>query len=125
MEFGRDITRNLAQIANVTGVLDGGIAMPLISFDRETNEYIYNFQVPGVEPDDFSVEIDSKNLLIFHSITLDGHAVPHLLHRMVIPTDVDYDLITAEFEAGKLRIVMPFNDLARGYHRDIDIIKRF
>ena len=123
MKFGRDITKNLAQTAYVMNVLDGGIAMPLVSFNKAKNEYVYLFHLPGVEPEDFNVEIDQKNLLVFHRISFDDTAIPHLLNRIVIPADVDYERISATFEEGKLRIVMPFNELANGYHRDVDIIK--
>ncbi|MEL7006772.1 MAG: Hsp20/alpha crystallin family protein, partial [Bacteroidota bacterium] len=108
MKFGRDITKNLAQTAYVMNVLDGGIAMPLVSFDKQKKEYIYLFKLPGVEPDDFSVEIDNQNLFVYHRISFDEVAIPHLLNRIIIPADVDYDLISAEFEDGKLKIVMPF-----------------
>ena len=124
MRIGKDITKNLAQTAYVMNVLDGGIAMPLVSFNKEQNEYVYIFHLPGVEPDDFNVEIDNKSLFVYHKISFDETAIPHLLNRIIIPGDVDYDLISAEFEDGRLKIVMPFNDLANGYHRDIDIIRK-
>ncbi len=124
MRFGRDITKNLAQTAYVMNVLDGGIAMPFMAFNKERNEYTCQVQLPGVDPDDFIVEIDQKNLLVFHKINFDGSPIPHLLHRVIIHADVDYESITAEFEDGILTIVMPFNDLANGYHREVDIIKK-
>ncbi len=124
MKVNKNVTRSLAQATNVVNVLNGGIAMPRMSFQKKDEGYIYNVQVAGVEPEDFSVEIDSNNLFVYNLITMQEMRVPYLLKRIVIPAEVNYDEITAEFSKGRLSIFMPYNDLARGYHRDVDIVTK-
>lgn len=125
MRFGNDITKNLARSGYVMNVLDGGIAMPLMSFEKKAQQYVYAMHLPGVDAESFSVEIDGMNLMIYHGMNFDGKDVPHLITRLVIPAEVDFRQIYAEYEAKRLRIVMPLNDLADGYHRDVEIIRKY
>lgn len=126
MKIDKNLTRSLAQSASVMNMINGGITMPLMSLKKKADEYIFNIQLAGVDPDDFSVEIDSHNLFVYHQMRFDNEMeIPYMLQRLVIPAEVNYNEIRAEFDEGKLRIVMPFNELANGYHRDIDIIKKF
>jgi len=108
----------------VANVLHGGIAMPFMNLEMRKEGYIYNVQLAGVEPDDFNVEIDSNNLFIYNLITMQEMKVPYLLKRLVIPAEVDFDEIVAEYSKGRLRVFMPFGGLANGYHREVDIIKK-
>ncbi|MEM9326206.1 MAG: Hsp20/alpha crystallin family protein [Bacteroidota bacterium] len=124
MKVENNVTRSLAQTASVVNVLNGGIAMPFMKLEKRKEGYIYNVQLAGVNPEDFNVEIDSNNLFIYNLITLQDMKVPYLLKRMVIPAQVDYNEITAEYSDGRLRVFLPFNGLASDYHREVDIIKR-
>ena len=40
---------------------------------------------------------------------------------IVIPAEVNYRNITAEYNKGLISIKLPFNELADGYHQDIDL----
>lgn len=125
MKIDRALIRNLGQTAFVMNAIDGGTVMPRMSLDKKQDQYIYNLRLPGVSSEDFNVEIDSHNLFIYQLMRLDSEMeIPYMVKRLVIPAEVNYELITAEFDGGKLKIVMPFNELANGYHRDIEIIKK-
>lgn len=126
MKVDKNLTHSLAQSAAVMNVINGGITMPVMSLKRTSDEYIFNIALAGVDPDDFSVEIDSHNLFIYHQMRFDEELeVPYMLQRLVIPANVNYEKIRAEYDEGKLRVVMPFNELANGYHRDVDIVKKY
>ena len=126
MKIDKNLTRNLAQSASVMNIINGGITMPLMSLKKNKGEYVFNIQLAGVDPDDFSVEIDSHNLFVYHQMHFDETMeIPYLLQRLVIPPAVNYDEIRAEFDEGKLRILMPFNELTNGYHRDVDIVRKY
>jgi len=126
MKIDKNLTNSLAQSAAVMNGINGGITMPVMSLNRTSDEYIFNIHLAGVNPDDFSVEIDSHNLFVYYQMRFDDDMeVPYMLQRLVIPANVNYEKIRAEFDAGKLRVVMPFNELANGYHRDVDIVKKY
>ena len=126
MKVDKNLTYSLAQSAYVMNVLNGGMTMPLMSLDKRKDEYVFNIQLPGIDPDAFSVEIDSHNLFVYHQMHFsEDLKVPYMLQRLVIPAEVNYEKIRAEFNEGSLRIVMPLNELANGYHRDVDIDKKY
>ncbi len=126
MRVDKNLTHSLAQSAAVMSVINGGITMPVMSLEKATNKYIFNIQLAGVDPDDFSVEIDSPNLFVYHQMRFDEEMeVPYMLQRLVIPANVNFEKIRAEFDEKTLRVVMPFNELADGYHRDVDIVRKY
>lgn len=126
MKINKKLTHSLAQSAAVMNGINGGITMPVMSIKKAADEYIFNIQLAGVDPDDFSVEIDSHNLFVYHQMRFDAELeIPYMLQRLVIPANVNYDKIRAEYGEGKLRVVMPFNELANGYHRDVNIVRKY
>ena len=126
MRIDKNLTHSLARSAAVMNVINGGITMPVMSLKRASDEYIFNIQLAGVDPDDLSVEIDSHNLFVYLQMRFDeGMEVPYMLQRLVIPANVSYEKIHAVYDEGKLKVVMPFNELANGYHRDVDIVKKY
>ena len=67
MKVDKNITKRLSHAAFVTNVLDGGRVLPLLSINKEIDKYIYSIELPGVNPDDFIVEISNGALLLFQS----------------------------------------------------------
>ena len=125
MKTEKSLTKLLAQTGKVTSVLNGGMSLASTSFKKNEDHYLFTMHVPGVDPELFSVEINKNNLFIYQLMDFEQEtSVPCLTNRINIPSDVDYELITADFEDGSLKIVMPFNELANGYRRKIDISKR-
>ena len=124
MKVDKNITKRLSHAAFVTNVLDGGRVLPLLSINKEIDKYIYSIELPGVNPDDFIVEISNGALLLFHQMWFkEDLEIPYLVNRMMIPQDVNIDGISAEFRNGKLQIILPVDELSQGYHRNVEISK--
>jgi len=124
MRGNKQLTKTLAQTANIMNVLNGGMTRATVSFDRKSDHYLYQVEIPSVDPDHFSVEIDFSNLFIYQKMNLNPELeIPYMISRLNIPAEVNYQGISAAYGEGKLRIVMPFNELADGYHKDINIQK--
>lgn len=124
MRFDRNITKGLAQSALVMNTLGGGMSLPVSKIKKEEAQYVYNLSIPGVDADALSIEINNNNLLIFQNMVFNGVTVPYMIQRVLIPSEVEFDQISAEYEAGQLFVTMPINELASGgYHRQVDIEK--
>ncbi len=125
MKTDRMITKMLSQTANIMNVLNGGMSKANITFRKEEHHYLFRLEVPGVSADRYNVEINQDNLFIYQLMSFETDIqIPYLVTRFNIPADVDFDKITAEYEQGRLTIVLPFNELANGYRRGVEIHKR-
>ncbi len=124
MRVNKNFTKTLAQTANILNVLNGGMTMANVYFNRKKDHYLYQIEIPSVDPEQFSVEIDLSNLFIYQKMHFDSELeIPYMIRRLNIPAEVNYKQISAEYGDGRLSIILPFNELAGGYHRDIEIQK--
>ena len=122
MNVDKNISQTLSQSAYVMNTIGGGMAMPKVRFKAYDDHYLFRLRVPGVDPNNFNIEIDHQNLFIYQQIHFDDELeIPHLVRRLIIPAEVNYRNITAEYHQGLITIKLPFNELANGYHRDIDL----
>lgn len=117
-----DLIKKLARIANTTNVLNGGVVMPESRIEKKKDHYLYLLHMPGVEMGQMNVEINGNQLLVSHKIELNGISTPHLIQNIQIPVDVDFKEIHADYAEDILSIYLPFNDLADGYRKSIDIL---
>lgn len=125
MKIDRTVTINLAQIAKVMNVIGGGITSHHSNLIRNNNHYLLIVKAPGVSADQFTIELHNENLFVFQNMNFDASMkLPYLIHTMKIPADVDFEMIHAEYEDKTLKVIMPFNQLANGYHRDVEISGR-
>jgi HSP20 family molecular chaperone IbpA len=124
MRIDRNMTRGLAQSAMVMNTLGGGMSLPVSKVKKTEDQYLYSLSIPGVDADFLSIEINNNNLLIFQNMDFGGVVIPYMIQRVHIPSDVEFDQISAEYDDGRLLVVMPINELAGGgYHRQVDIEK--
>ena len=132
MRFGGlHISKELLLTADVMNTLNGGLSKPDIRMSREYDKYILHAKLPGVDPNRMQIEVKNNQLFIFHHITFrqddlyDGiHSIPYNIGFVFIPFDVKIPGIKAVYEDHELKVMMPFNELANGYHKRINIEKR-
>lgn len=121
----RKIVRELLMAANVNNTLSGGMSQPEISFKKESDRYLITASVPGVSLDKLQIEIVERSLILFYVLEFEGDGspfnVPHVLRSFEITADIDFHKIQAIQEDGFLKIIMPFNELADGYNRNVEI----
>ena len=87
-----------------------------------TADTLYTFQVPGVSPTSFHIEIVNHNLFVYHEMKFaeEGN-VPYLIKMLTIPVDVAYQEISAEYKSGALSVKLPYNNLTGGFRKEIKI----
>lgn len=125
MRKRRETLHKLAITANIMGTLSGGISEPVVRNYKLSNSHEIKIKIPGVNSDVIKVEIHNNWLTIFHMIQLPTGDIPMEIPRMVhsssIPYFIDVEKIAAHVEQGYLRVSLPFNERANGYHRKVSI----
>ena len=119
--MNKDVTKELAEAAGYTNLVAGGTSMPKVSWRKTNQAYRLEVSVPGVDPRNFSIDIINRSLLVFHQFQQYEMLIPNLIHKVNIPFDVEVDGIRATRATKKLKINLPFNELAGGYQKHIDI----
>lgn len=117
----KDVTKELADAAGYINLVAGGTSMPNVSWNKTKKGYLLTVSVPGVAPDHFSIDIIDRTLLVFQRFENYEMPIPNLIHKVDIPFDVEVTGITASRTARKLKIALPFNEMAGGYQRHVDI----
>jgi HSP20 family molecular chaperone IbpA len=117
----RNVTKELAITANFMSLVAGGVSMPMVKWNRMEEKYLLEIGVPGVHPKQFSLDVIDNMLMVFQKHRVHSLRIPHLIHKVDIPFDVEVDEIRATYIGDKLSINLPFNALAGGYQRHIDI----
>jgi HSP20 family molecular chaperone IbpA len=117
----KNITKELADAAGYINLVAGGTSMPRVSWLKRSQQYTLTVSVPGVNPEQFSIDILDQTLLIFQQFEGYDMPIPNLIHKVEIPFDVDVDEISASRSDRKLTVSLPFNEMAGGYQRHVDI----
>ncbi len=123
---GRNWARRMLKTADVMNTINGGMAEPYLHFERKEDHYLLKARVPGVDVDSLGVEMIEDNLILHHKLDFedtDGQVMklPHVIATFPIQGFVDYRGIAAKYEADMLKVVLPFNELSSGYHKNIEI----
>ncbi len=123
MRINQLMTRNLANSADLLNTANGGTIFPTFETYKHDDHYRLEVSIPSVDPDNIKVEVNGENLLIYHKMTMGDVKIPNLLGIEKISADVALDEITAGYEDDLLIIIMPFNEVAGGFRREIDILR--
>lgn len=131
MKFnGSNITKDLLLSTDVLNTISGGMSKSSMDVKRLEDKYVLTVRVPGVSPEKMQLEIKNNQLFIFHHISISNadfyngvSSIPYNIGFIVIPFDVDMKGIKAVYEDKQLNVLMPFNEMANGYHRHINIEK--
>ncbi len=115
-----------ATTANLMNTLSGGVILPSIKLFRNEDHYEVRVNAPSIKSDSFIVEVNNNILAI--SALIDVGSDPYLkkgfkykIKGFEIPFDVDISKIYANYEDANLSVILPFNELANGYHKDVEI----
>jgi len=127
MRYDRDIktVREILKSVDINNTLNGGRSEPQTSIKKLDNYYLLEAKVPGVEVDQLRVEIIDGKVIIHHPMAfeqaLGDLTVPQVVAAFPITPKIDHKNITAHRIGNKVEVIMPFNELADGYNRNIDI----
>ncbi len=120
----RNLTAKLAHLASITNTISGGMSMHTFHKQKNEDHYLITVKAPGVDPSSLKVTIDTDKLLVHQILQMGSHGeIPYLLNFFMIPQEVNFSKITAEYADDELHIALPFNELADGFYKEINILK--
>lgn len=130
MRSSDTLVNNMLVTADLLNTINGGMSMPSHTLRKEDDHYELELVAPGVSAENLRIEIHNRFLSVFHYMsyvapdhTMADQGAPNIIHLMPIPFDVELEGIRASYENNRLLIIMPFNEMAEGYHRSVEIDK--
>ncbi|MEM7551186.1 MAG: Hsp20/alpha crystallin family protein [Bacteroidota bacterium] len=125
MRLENKIPQEILQSIDFFNTVNGGTSPINTNIKKTKENYRITVKVPGVNPDDFNVEVRNNFISVFQSIGIHQERVslPRLIASFQIPMDADYKSISAFDRNGVLTILIPFNELESGYSQSIEIFK--
>lgn len=122
------ISKEILRKVDVMNTLNGGISKPTVHMLRQPANYLVTVRMPGVDPNKMRVEVHNDRLFLFHDIMVENtelysnnNQIPFNIGYVLIPFDVNIKEIKAVYEDRALQITLPFNELADGYDKKINI----
>lgn len=111
--------------------MNGGMSEPVLNIENREDGYEVMVKAPGIRPEELQVEIMKDKLMIYHLLPIfskiNGENSElrsiHFLSRMVIPSDVDVENISARYDDDHKFLILhlPFNHLHQDFHRKVEI----
>lgn len=123
MNMDNDVTKTLAESADIVNTINGGTVYPTFETSTEADHYRLEVNVPTVDPDSIKVEVTGSDLFIYQSVKHNDLTLPNLLGTLKISADVELDSITAGYEEETLIVIMPFDEETGGFTKEIDILR--
>lgn len=116
---------NVLKSAELSNIINGGMSEPQVGIKKEEDHYKLTARVPGVSFENLDVEIFDKKVIVNHLMYVeqDGQTVqfPKVIAAFPITPNIDFRNITASRVEDELHVILPFNELANGYRKNIDI----
>lgn len=125
MRTRKEIPIEILQSINALNTIHGGISEPRINLQQLKDHRQIKAKVPGVDVHDIQIEVINNVLNIFHFFPIETNGqflqTPRILYSKQIPYFIDQENIEATVEHNQLKVVLPFNNLAQGYNRKIEL----
>ena len=116
---------DLVTAVDVLNTLNGGMSEPQFSVQEGDEGREIRVKIPGVNKESVHVEIHNNTLTIYHFTLVQSQDklidMPRIVYSKIIPYFVDISRINARSEGDELIVLLPFNKLAKGYHRNLRI----
>ncbi len=120
-----NMSDEIIQTIDIANTLNGGVAQPTMGLTKFADHHQLELKVPGVSESNLHVKVVNNRLLVFyeHPIATRGVVlpIPRIAYDNLLPHFIDTENISAQFSAGTLWVHLPFNELPKGYQRDIPI----
>lgn len=110
---------------DVLNTINGGVSEPQMNLVHYEDSREIRIKVPGIDLSDIKVEVHNNNLAIFYFIQIACVdrmiPFPKFVYNRNVPYYVDISRISARIEEEEIVVLLPFNQLANGFHREIRI----
>ncbi len=125
MDTRLNLPQELLTSIDLLNTLNGGTTEPVVRLRKLPSQHEITLKVPGLPLTNIKIEIKDNQLVIYYwlPVMVGGRAIQFtkFLYTNSIPYFVDAKSITASEEADSLVVSLPFNDLSKGYYRDLSI----
>jgi HSP20 family molecular chaperone IbpA len=119
------ISDELLYSIDVLNTLNGGMSEPIVDLQQYDNYREIKCAVPGLREGALQVEIHNNFLSIYYKLSIESDGkemqIPRVVYYKPIPYFIDVTKISATVEDRFLHVILPFNELANGYHKKISI----
>lgn len=126
-----NIPQEVLMNTDFMNTVNGGMSQPILNVESKEDGYEMLIKAPGIEPEELQIEIIKDKLMIYHLLPVFAKTKGEdsevrsirFLSRLVIPSDVDVEAVTARFddERRQLKLHLPYNHLHQDFHRKVDI----
>ncbi|MFK7952523.1 MAG: Hsp20/alpha crystallin family protein [Ekhidna sp.] len=123
MKINDELIRTLAESADIVNTVNGGTIYPTFETYTEDDHYRLEVDIPSIDPQNIKVEVEGADLLIYQNVQHNDLTLPNLLGMVKISANVSLNHISAGYEDDMLVVIMPFDESAGGFRRDIDILR--
>lgn len=115
----------LVQSFNMLNTMNGGMSEPQVMHHKYRDHHEVKVRIPGLSREEVKIEVHNNWLAIFHTLQLTTDHVtaefPRIVFNKSLPYYIDVKRITANMEDDWLHVHLPFNEMADGYHKKIEI----
>jgi hypothetical protein len=122
------IPKEILASIDMLNALNGGRSQTTLKVARQQDGYEVLVKRPGVEADALQVDVTDGRLWLYQLRPVLGREdaepdtlLPDLLGNLILPNDVDVDAISARYLGDQWRVFLPFNDMARGFQKHIEV----
>ena len=117
--------KNLAQIANLMATLNGGIVGSMKKLLKFKDCLKLEVHLPGISAKAVKAEVKGNHLIVQYMVDVNSNnlkaRISNVVFNQPLPYFVDITRLKTKFVAGKLDIIMPFNQFANGFNQQLDI----
>jgi hypothetical protein len=113
---------------DMLNTLNGGRSQTTLTVSRQESGYEVLVKRPGVEADALQVDVTDGRLWLYQLRPVLSRRdtdpetfLPDLLGNLILPNDVNVEAISARYTGEQWRVFLPFNDLARGFQKHIEV----
>lgn len=129
MKVNNELTKEIAQNANLMNVIGGGISSFTERLKEVKDGYLLEVRMPSLSPDSYHLRVNNNLLTVVTTLSVTSQIDsdeeetirPALVRTFPIPSFIDIENIQARYEGNSLKIFAPFNHLGKNFQKDIDI----
>lgn len=120
------LIKNLANTAELVNTINGGMVEPQVWLEKSEESWLLRMKVPGVSIESIKIEVKDGILFVFQNLENPDSdlELPYLVEMLNLTSRIDLDQIYAEYNEGEIFIHLPFDELASGFEREIEIVRR-
>ncbi|MFT6866402.1 MAG: hypothetical protein ACJA08_001233 [Cyclobacteriaceae bacterium] len=120
------LIKNLASTAELINTINGGMAQPYVVLEKSEASWLLRMRIPSVNVDNIKIEVKEGILLVFHNLETSQSDIelPYLIEMLNLTGQIDLDSIYAEYDDEEIFVHLPFDEMASGFEREIEIVKR-